>query len=235
MKLRLAACCSPPPRSDRRPARAIDPAPPQVLPGTVRAGRPAPGPCRPPAGADPASRCRRPTRTGSPGASSTSPRWRPGWARRRSGSTAASPAARRILVFRRVGRKIVAEIENQPLPRHRRRRPPSRRGCATASLIRRSGWATSPPRRRTAGCSSTSPPSSPATRWASPRRCKDGGGGEFRLVPELSVADPNSVRVFPRQYRAGGAADLHLRRADRRGQQYRAGQRQSELRRPPLR
>ena len=26
---------------------------------------------------------------------------------------------------------------------------------------------------------------------------KDGGGGEFRLVPELSVADPNSVRVFP--------------------------------------
>ncbi len=26
---------------------------------------------------------------------------------------------------------------------------------------------------------------------------KDGGGGEFRLVPELSVADPNAVRVFP--------------------------------------
>ena len=26
---------------------------------------------------------------------------------------------------------------------------------------------------------------------------KDGGGGEFRLVDELSVADANSVRVFP--------------------------------------
>ena len=26
---------------------------------------------------------------------------------------------------------------------------------------------------------------------------RGGGGGEFRLVPELSVADPNAVRVFP--------------------------------------
>ena len=33
---------------------------------------------------------------------------------------------------------------------------------------------------------------------------KDGGGGEFRLVPELSVADPNSVRVFPQNIEIEG-------------------------------
>ena len=110
------------------PALAIDPPRRQVLQGTVAQDGPAPGPCRPAAGADPAVAAGARRARGSPGASSMSPRWRPGWARRRSGSTAAWPAARKILVFRRVGRKIVAEVENQPLPRHRRHRRPSRPG-----------------------------------------------------------------------------------------------------------
>ena len=56
------------------------------------------------------------------------------------------PAASRLLVFRRIGRKVVAEIEN-PRFRATGAPPPSRRASATASPPRPSGWATSPPRR----------------------------------------------------------------------------------------
>ena len=31
-----------------------------------------------------------------------------------------------------------------------------------------------------------------------PRAIKNGGGGEFKFVPELSAADPNFVKVFPK-------------------------------------
>ena len=159
-------------------------------------------------------RCRRRTRRGSRAASSMSPRWRPGWARRRSGSTAALPAARRILVFRRVGRKIVAEIENPPLPRHRRARRPSRRGVRDSFAYSTiwMGDIAAETRRRPAARRRRRLPH-PRRAWASPRRCKDGGGGEFRLVAGAQRRRPRFGPRLPREYRARGAADLRLDRA----------------------
>lgn len=102
----------------------------------------------------------------------------------------------RILVFRRVGRKIVAEIENL------------RFRSSTGSPVEQAGvrdsfaystiWmgdiaAETPDGRLLVDLSSF------LTRdeLGIAQAIRDGGGGEFRLVPELSVADPNSVRVFP--------------------------------------
>ena len=162
------------------------------------------------------SRCRRPTRRAFPAASSMSPRWRPGSARRRSGSTAALAAAR--------GSSSSAASAARSSPRSRIRRfratgAGRRRAGGRARQLRLFDDLDGRHRRR----DSRRPAARRHRLLPHPRR--DGhragaagtaGGGEFRLVPELSVADPNSVRVFPRQYRARGAADLHLGRADRR-------------------
>jgi hypothetical protein len=102
----------------------------------------------------------------------------------------------KIIVFRRVGRKIVAEIEN------------GRFRSSTGTLAEQAGvrdsfaystiWmgdiaGETPDGRLLVEISSF------LTRdeMGIAQALKDGGGGEFRLVPELSVADPNSVRVFP--------------------------------------
>lgn len=102
----------------------------------------------------------------------------------------------RIIVFRRVGRKLVAEIEN---PRFR---------ATGASAAEQAGvrdsfaystiWmgdiaAETPDGRLIVDLASF------LTRdeMGIAQALREGGGGEFRLVPELSVADPNSVRVFP--------------------------------------
>jgi hypothetical protein len=102
----------------------------------------------------------------------------------------------KILVFRRVGRKIVAEIEN------------GRFRSSTGTSAEQAGvrdsfaystiWmgdiaAETPDGRLLVDLSSF------LTRdeMGIAQALKDGGGGDFRLAPELSVADPNSVRVFP--------------------------------------
>jgi hypothetical protein len=102
----------------------------------------------------------------------------------------------KILVFRRVGRKVVAEIEN------------SRFRSSTGSAAEQAGvrdsfaystiWmgdiaAETPDGRLLVDLSSFLTRDEMGIALA----IKDGGGGEFRLVPELSVADPNSVRSFP--------------------------------------
>ncbi|HYI63781.1 MAG TPA: zinc-dependent metalloprotease [Allosphingosinicella sp.] len=102
----------------------------------------------------------------------------------------------KILVFRRVGRKIVAEVEN------------SRFRAAGAPAAEQAGV-------RDSFAYSTIWMGDVAAETADGRLLVDiasfltrdelniaqairrGEGGEFRLVPELSVADPNSVRAFP--------------------------------------
>ncbi len=102
----------------------------------------------------------------------------------------------RILVFRRVGRKIVAEIENQRF--RSSTGSPAEQAGVRDSFAYSTIWmgdiaGETPDGRLLVDLSSF------LTRdeMGIAQAIKDGGGGEFRLVPELSVADPNSVRVFP--------------------------------------
>ena len=102
----------------------------------------------------------------------------------------------RILVFRRVGRRILAEIEN------------ARFRASDAAPVEQAGVRDSfaystiwmgeiahetPDSRLLVDVSSF------LTRddMGIAQALRRGSGAEFRLVPELSVADPNSVRAFP--------------------------------------
>ncbi|HTU12299.1 MAG TPA: zinc-dependent metalloprotease [Allosphingosinicella sp.] len=102
----------------------------------------------------------------------------------------------RILVFRRIGRKIVAEIEN---PRFRSSTgTPAEQAGVRDSFAYSTIWmgdiaAETPDGRLLVDLVSF------LTRdeLGIAQAIREGGGGEFRLAPELSVADPNSVRAFP--------------------------------------
>jgi Domain of unknown function (DUF5117) len=102
----------------------------------------------------------------------------------------------KILVFRRVGRRIVAEVEN---PRFR-----ATGGTATEQAGVRDSFAYSTLwmgdiAAETADGRLLVDVAGFLTRdeMGIAQALKDGGGGEFRLADNLSVADPNSVRVFP--------------------------------------
>lgn len=102
----------------------------------------------------------------------------------------------RIIVFRRVGRRILAEIEN---PRFR-----APTGTPTEQAGVRDSFAYSTiwmgeVAAETADGRLLVDVASFLTRdeMGIAQAVREGGGGEFRLVPELSVADPNSVRAFP--------------------------------------
>ena len=111
--------------------------------------------------------------------------------------------------------------DREPQVRRLDRQPPtSSTTFATPSPPRPSGWATWSTPSPTARSPSTSPASSPATTSACRRRSSSGGGGEFKFVPELSAADPNFVKVFPRNAEFAAQAHLPLGRADGRGQQH---------------
>ena len=102
----------------------------------------------------------------------------------------------KIIVFRRVGRKIVAEIENSRF--RTSTGTPAEQAGVRDSFAYSTIWmgdiaGETPDGRLLVDLASF------LTRdeMGLAQALKDGGGGEFRLVPELSVADPNSVRVFP--------------------------------------
>jgi hypothetical protein len=101
----------------------------------------------------------------------------------------------KLLVFRRIGKKIVAEIEN---PRFRATNAPApEQTAARESFAYSTIWmgdiADEMPDGRLLVDISTL-----LTRDATGiLPSLKNGGGDFRLVPELTVADPSSVRVFP--------------------------------------
>ncbi|HVQ09192.1 MAG TPA: zinc-dependent metalloprotease [Allosphingosinicella sp.] len=102
----------------------------------------------------------------------------------------------KILVFRRVGRKIVAEIENS---RFRATGASAPEQAAVRDSFAYSTLWMGDIAAETADGRLIVDVAGFLTRdeLGIAQAVKDGGGGEFRLVSELSVADPASVRVFP--------------------------------------
>ncbi|HEX5184046.1 MAG TPA: zinc-dependent metalloprotease [Allosphingosinicella sp.] len=102
----------------------------------------------------------------------------------------------RLLVFRRIGRKVAAEIEN---PRFRAIGAPAdvqegvRRSFATSTIWIGDVAAEQPDGGMLVDISTFLTRDDMNIAGA----LKSGGGGEFKLVPELSVADTNFVKVFP--------------------------------------
>lgn len=101
----------------------------------------------------------------------------------------------RLLVFRRVGRRVVAEIEN---PRFR---------ASTGSAAEQRGvresfaystiWMGEVAAEAEGGGFLVDIASFLARDDLNIVQALRGAGGEFRFVPELSIADPNAVHVFP--------------------------------------
>ena len=103
----------------------------------------------------------------------------------------------RLIVFRRVGRKIVAEIEN---PRFRAAGAPAderqgvRHSFAFSTIWMGDIAAESAEGRLLVDISTFLA----RDDLNLARALREQENGDYRLVPELSVADPNVVRVFPR-------------------------------------
>ena len=114
----------------------------------------------------------------------------------------------RLLVFRRIGKKVAAELENPKFvatlgtPAEQAR---VRDAFATDTLWLGDVLKTLPNGSFTVDLSSF------LTRddWGMAAALKRGGGGDYKLVPELSVADPASVRVFPRNAEFSARLTFH--------------------------
>jgi len=109
----------------------------------------------------------------------------------------AAPAPSRLLVFRRIGKKVAAELENPKFV--------ASRGTPEEQKDVRDAFATST--IWMGDVVKTNPDGSYTVDLASflarddvdvPRAVKQGGGGDFKFAPELSAADPNFVKIFPK-------------------------------------
>ena len=108
----------------------------------------------------------------------------------------AAPGGSRILVFRRLGKKVAAEIENHKFI--------ASSGTSDEQRAVRESFATSTiwMGEVDAGNKDGSFTVDLASFLARDdlgiaQAVKRGGGGDFRFVPELSAADPNFVKLFP--------------------------------------
>jgi hypothetical protein len=120
----------------------------------------------------------------------------------------ASASETRILVFRRVGKKVAAEVENSKFI--------ASSGDADEQHAVDTSFATST--LWMGDVLSTAKDGSYTVDLAGflarddldvARAIKNGGGGDFKFAPELSAADPNFVKVFPKN--AEFAAKLTFR------------------------
>ena len=120
----------------------------------------------------------------------------------------AAASETRILVFRRIGKKVAAEVENSKFV--------ASNGDADAQHAVDTSFATST--LWMGDVLNTAKDGSYTVDLSGflarddlgiPLAIKNGGGGEFRFVPELSAADPNFVKVFPKN--AEFAAKLTFR------------------------
>ena len=120
----------------------------------------------------------------------------------------ASASDTRILVFRRIGKKVAAEIENSKFVTSSG--DPDEQHSVDTSFAISTLWMGNVINTANDG-SYTVDISGFLSRddINVPRAIKNGGGGDFKFVPELSVADPNFVKVFPKN--AEFAAKLTFR------------------------
>ncbi|HYX45701.1 MAG TPA: DUF5117 domain-containing protein, partial [Sphingomicrobium sp.] len=120
----------------------------------------------------------------------------------------ASASATRILVFRRIGKKVAAEVENSKFVASSG--DPDEQHAVDTSFATSTLWM--------GDVVNTTKDGSYTVDLAGflnrddldvVQAIKKGGGGDFKFVPELSAADPNFVKVFPRN--AEFAAKLTFR------------------------
>lgn len=108
-----------------------------------------------------------------------------------------APGNSRILVFRRIGKKVAAEIENTKFIASRGSIAEQR--AVQESFAGSTIWMGEVITTKSDGSFTVDLASFLARDdLGIARQVKAGGGGDFKLVPELSAADPNFVRVFPK-------------------------------------
>jgi hypothetical protein len=120
----------------------------------------------------------------------------------------ASASDTRILVFRRIGKKVAAEVENSKFIASSG--DPDEQRAVDTSFATSTLWMGDVLNTAKDG-SYTVDLASFLTRddLDVARAIKNGGGGDFKLAPELSAADPNFVKIFPKN--AEFAAKLTFR------------------------
>jgi len=123
----------------------------------------------------------------------------------------ASASETRILDFKRIGKKVAAEVENSKFIASSG--DPDEQHAVDTSFATSTLWMgdvikTNPDGSYTVDLSSFLARDDTGIAQA----IKNGGGGDFRFVPELSAADPDFVKVFPKN--AEFAAKLTFRSDD---------------------
>jgi len=109
----------------------------------------------------------------------------------------AAPGGSRILVFRRIGKKVAAEIENPKFVASTG--TPAEKKDVRDAFANSTIWMGDVVDNKPDGSFTVDLASFLARDdFAIPQIVKRGGGGEFRFVPELSAADPEFVKIFPR-------------------------------------
>jgi hypothetical protein len=123
----------------------------------------------------------------------------------------AAASETRILDFRRIGKKVAAEVENSKFIASSG--DPDEQHAVDISFATSTLWMGDVIKTNTDG-SYTVDLSTFLARddTGIAQSIKRGGGGDFRFVPELSAADPNFVKVFPKN--AEFAAKLTFRSDD---------------------
>src|SRR5690242_4888770 len=109
----------------------------------------------------------------------------------------AAASETRILDFRRIGKKVAAEVENSKFVASSG--DPDEQHAVDTSFATSTLWMGDVIKTNTDG-SYTVDLSTFLARddTGIAQSIKRGGGGDFRFVPELSAADPNFVKVFPK-------------------------------------
>src|SRR5690348_1731065 len=120
----------------------------------------------------------------------------------------AASSETRILVFRRIGKKVAAEVENSKFIASSG--DPDEQHAVDTSFATSTLWLGDIIKTNADG-SYTVDLSSFLARddTGIAQALKRGGGGDFKFVPELSAADPNFVKIFPKN--AEFAAKLTFR------------------------
>ena len=109
----------------------------------------------------------------------------------------AAPGGSRILVFRRIGKKVAAEIENPKFVASNG--TPAEKKDVRDAFANSTIWMGDVVDNKPDGSFTVDLASFLARDdFGIPQIVKRGGGGEFRFVRELSAADPEFVKIFPR-------------------------------------